>query len=116
MYNVYLNLPDFTAEEKPYVKLPRNLDDAKHLGKVIFAYRDTVSFISYFSSKGFLALLARFDVLGVCLCFHANFFNSWFNFLLNSCWFYVALVSSPTPYLCMFWNWCFALLGISVYF
>ena len=44
MYNVYSHLPDFTPEEKPFVKLPRNIDDAKSLGKVIFAYRDTVSF------------------------------------------------------------------------
>ena len=51
MYNVYLNLPDFTAEEKPYVKLPRNLDDAKHLGKVVFAYRDTVSLFLLFNFK-----------------------------------------------------------------
>ena len=44
MYNVYLNLPDFTDDEKPHVKLPRNIDDAKELGKVVFNYRDTVSF------------------------------------------------------------------------
>ena len=62
-----------------------------------------------------LALLARSYVLGVCLCFYANFFNSRFNFLLDSRWLYVALVSSPTSYLCMFWNWCFALLGISLF-
>lgn len=47
MYNVYLNLPDFTDDEKPHVKLPRNIDDAKELGKVVFNYRDTVSPLPY---------------------------------------------------------------------
>jgi len=41
MYNVYLSLPDFTQEELIHVKLPRNLDDAKNLARVISLYQNT---------------------------------------------------------------------------
>ena len=62
---------------------------------------------SFFTfSKDILALLACSIVMDVCLCFHANVFNSWFNFLFNSCRFYVALVSSTPSYLRCFWYWC----------
>ena len=42
MYNVYLSLPDFTQEELVHVKLPRDLDDAKNLARVISLYQNTV--------------------------------------------------------------------------
>ena len=107
MYMVYLRLPDFTPEEAVHVKLPSDIEEAKSLGRVIMVYRDTVrsKFIFTFS-KDILALLACSIVMDVCLCFHANVFNSWFNFLFNSCRFYVALVSSTPSYLRCFWYWC----------
>ena len=43
MYNVYLSLPDLTPEESRHVKVPRDLDDAKNLARVISVYEETVS-------------------------------------------------------------------------
>jgi len=43
MYNVYLSLPDLTPDEKIHVKLPRELEDAKNLGRVISVYQNTVN-------------------------------------------------------------------------
>jgi len=41
LYNVYLQLPNFSPEELVYIKLPRNLDDAKNLARVISVYQTT---------------------------------------------------------------------------
>ena len=72
MYNVYSHLPDFTPEEKPAVKLPRNIEDAKSLGKVIFNYRDTVSFISDVTSYSYwtssISIQHYWPVLFAWLC------------------------------------------------
>lgn len=111
MYMVYLRLPDFTPEEAVHVKLPSDIEEAKSLGRVIMVYRDTVR-INYFFlwiKCLNLALLACFIIMDVCLCFYANVFNSWFNILLNSCRFYVALVSGTSSHLCCFWYWCITL-------
>ena len=43
MYNVYQSLPDFTDDEIVHVKLPRDLEDAKNLARVISVYQNTVS-------------------------------------------------------------------------
>lgn len=41
MYNVYQSLPEFTDEEIVHVKLPRDLEDAKNLARVISVYQNT---------------------------------------------------------------------------
>jgi len=41
MYNVYQRLPEFTDEEIVHVKLPRDLEDAKNLARVISVYQNT---------------------------------------------------------------------------
>ena len=108
MYNVYSHLPDFTPEEAAHVKLPRNIEDAKSLGKVIFQYRDTVSvhhLHTLYNAK-FIALLACAIYMDVCLCFYANFFNSRFNFLFHSRRIHVALVPGASADLHCLWNWC----------
>lgn len=43
MYKVYLSLPDLTPDELIHVKLPREIEDAKNLGRVISVYQTTVS-------------------------------------------------------------------------
>lgn len=41
MYKVYLSLPDLTPDELIHVKLPREIEDAKNLGRVISVYQTT---------------------------------------------------------------------------
>ncbi|WAR02383.1 TM41B-like protein, partial [Mya arenaria] len=38
---VYLNFPQLAQDEKQYIKLPRDIEDAKNLGKVLSGYTDT---------------------------------------------------------------------------
>lgn len=74
LYSVYQSAPMFTPDEAKHVKLPKNFDDARNLGKVLENYKDshyksvlTCYFTSYlflvsFSIPGstFLSVLAGF--------------------------------------------------------
>uniref|UniRef100_A0A7E4USF5 Transmembrane protein 41B n=1 Tax=Panagrellus redivivus TaxID=6233 RepID=A0A7E4USF5_PANRE len=40
LYSIYTNFPELDADEKQHFKYPRNLDDAKALGKVLSKYKD----------------------------------------------------------------------------
>ncbi|CAD5213160.1 unnamed protein product [Bursaphelenchus okinawaensis] len=40
LYGIYLNFPELTEKEKEQFKYPRNLDDAKNLGRVLSNYKD----------------------------------------------------------------------------
>ncbi|XP_052797587.1 transmembrane protein 41B-like [Mya arenaria] len=85
---VYLNFPQLAQDEKQYIKLPRDIEDAKNLGKVLSGYTDTYYyqvlsgyFITYiflqsFAIPGsiFLSILSGFlfpfplALFMVCLC------------------------------------------------
>lgn len=58
---VYINFPQLHADEKQYVKVPKNIDDAKMLGGVLFKYKDRYYLqvlISYFTVYVFLQSFA----------------------------------------------------------
>ncbi|XP_064600596.1 transmembrane protein 41B-like isoform X3 [Liolophura sinensis] len=85
---VYLNFPNLRPEEKEHIKLPRNIDDAKNLGKVLSRYKEdhyyevlgfyfiTYVFLQSFAIPGsiFLSILSGFlfpfplALTLVCLC------------------------------------------------
>ena len=55
--SVYQLAPDFSPEESIHVKLPKNFDDARNLGKVLENYKDThykSVLLCYFTSYLFL--------------------------------------------------------------
>lgn len=57
LYLVFQLSPDFTETEKPHIKVPKNFDDARNLGKVLHAYKDTHYYqvlLCYFSTYIFL--------------------------------------------------------------
>ncbi|XP_039238410.1 transmembrane protein 41B isoform X1 [Pipra filicauda] len=41
MFLVYKNFPQLSEEERECIKIPRDMDDAKALGKVLSKYKDT---------------------------------------------------------------------------
>ncbi|TKC36634.1 hypothetical protein EI555_015085, partial [Monodon monoceros] len=41
MFLVYKNFPQLSEEERMNMKVPRDMDDAKALGKVLSKYKDT---------------------------------------------------------------------------
>lgn len=85
---VYLNFPNLTQDEKQYMKLPRDIEDAKNLGMVLSRYTDkyyaqvisgyfvTYIFLQSFAIPGsiFLSILSGFlfpfpfALFMVCLC------------------------------------------------
>ncbi|XP_052286547.1 transmembrane protein 41B-like [Dreissena polymorpha] len=85
---VYLNFPNLTQDEKQHITLPKNIEDAKNLGKVLSRYTDKYYyqvlsgyFIAYiflqsFAIPGsiFLSILSGFlfpfplALFMVCLC------------------------------------------------
>lgn len=88
LFAVYLCFPELKPEERPYVKIPTSLEDAKHLGNVLSNYTDehffmvliaffcTYIFLQSFAIPGsiFLSFLSGFlfpftvALLVVCLC------------------------------------------------
>nr|CAB3267099.1 transmembrane protein 41B [Phallusia mammillata] len=88
LFTVYRNFPELKPEEKEKVKLPRDMEDAKELGRVLSKYKDTyyfevmsAFFITYiflqtFAIPGsvFLSILSGFlypfyiALFLVCLC------------------------------------------------
>jgi uncharacterized membrane protein YdjX (TVP38/TMEM64 family) len=86
MYNVYSHLPDFTPEEKPAVKLPRNIEDAKSLGKVIFNYRDTHYWPVLFAWLCAYVFMQTFSIPGSTFCsILAGFMWPWYQALPLIC-------------------------------
>jgi len=86
MYNVYLNLPDFTVDERPHVKLPRNIDDAKELGKVVFNYRDTHYWPVLMSWSCAYVFMQTFSIPGSTFCsILAGFMWPWYQALPLIC-------------------------------
>lgn len=85
---IYLSFPNLEEEEKQHIKLPRNIEDAKSLGKVLSHYKDsyynqvlggyfiTYIFLQSFAIPGsiFLSILSGFlfpfhlALFLVCLC------------------------------------------------
>ncbi|XP_053385015.1 transmembrane protein 41B-like isoform X2 [Mercenaria mercenaria] len=85
---VYLNFPKLAEEEKQHIKLPRDIEDAKNLGKILSRYTDkyyfqvlsgyfvTYIFLQSFAIPGsiFLSILSGFlfpfflALFMVCLC------------------------------------------------
>lgn len=88
LFAVYLSFPHMRPEERPYVKLPTSLEDAKNLGRVLSNYTDdhfltvllafflTYIFLQSFAIPGsiFLSFLSGFlfpfllAITLVCLC------------------------------------------------
>ncbi|XP_055997725.1 transmembrane protein 41B-like isoform X1 [Ostrea edulis] len=85
---IYLSFPNLDQDEKQHIKLPRNIEDAKSLGKVLSRYKDsyynqvlggyfiTYIFLQSFAIPGsiFLSILSGFlfpfhiALFLVCLC------------------------------------------------
>jgi len=58
---VYINFPQLQPDEKQFVKVPKNIDDAKMLGSVLFKYKDRYYLqvlIAYFTVYVFLQSFA----------------------------------------------------------
>jgi len=88
MFLVYSTFPEVGAEERPYLKFPRDMDDAKHLGSLLSRYSDkyfmqvyagflcTYVFLQTFAIPGsiFLSIISGFlfpfplALFSVCLC------------------------------------------------
>ncbi|XP_002130177.2 transmembrane protein 41B isoform X1 [Ciona intestinalis] len=88
IYSVYNNFPELEVDEKAKVKLPRDMEDAKELGRVLSKYKDmyyyevtsaffiTYIFLQTFAIPGsvFLSILSGFlypfyiALFLVCLC------------------------------------------------
>lgn len=88
LFTVYLSFPEMRPEERPFVKLPTSLEDAKNLGRVLSHYKDahfaqvllaffcTYIFLQSFAIPGsiFLSFLSGFlfpfllAIFLVCLC------------------------------------------------
>ena len=101
MLFLYIKAPQLSVEDAEKVKLPRNLDDAKNLGRVISSYKDdyfphvllsfvlTYVFLQSFAIPGsiFLSILSGFlfpfpvALFLVCLCSAAG---ASFCYLLSS--------------------------------
>ncbi|XP_053305134.1 transmembrane protein 41B [Spea bombifrons] len=61
MFLVYKNFPQLSEEEREMIKLPRDMDDAKALGKVLSKYKDTFYvevLVAYFATYVFLQTFA----------------------------------------------------------
>ncbi|NWX52191.1 TM41B protein, partial [Steatornis caripensis] len=61
MFLVYKNFPQLSEEERECVKVPRDMDDAKALGKVLSKYKDTFYvqvLVAYFATYVFLQTFA----------------------------------------------------------
>lgn len=56
LFFLYMSFPDFEESEKPYLKLPTNLEDAKHLGDILSRYKDKY----YYSVLGGIFVLYIF--------------------------------------------------------
>jgi len=57
LYLVFQLSPEFTETERPHIKVPKNFDDARNLGKVLHNYKDTHYYqvlLCYFSTYIFL--------------------------------------------------------------
>lgn len=68
MYNVYLSLPDLTPEESRHVKVPRDLDDAKNLARVISVYEETHYWPVLFSWVCCYVFMQTFSIPGSTFC------------------------------------------------
>uniref|UniRef100_A0A8B9FDE0 Transmembrane protein 41B n=1 Tax=Amazona collaria TaxID=241587 RepID=A0A8B9FDE0_9PSIT len=61
MFLVYRNFPQLSEEERECIKVPRDMDDAKALGKVLSKYKDTFYvqvLVAYFATYVFLQTFA----------------------------------------------------------
>ncbi|XP_025960212.1 transmembrane protein 41B isoform X2 [Dromaius novaehollandiae] len=61
MFLVYKNFPQLSEEEREFIKIPRDMDDAKALGKVLSKYKDTFYvqvLVAYFATYVFLQTFA----------------------------------------------------------
>ncbi|KAH0620892.1 hypothetical protein JD844_021774 [Phrynosoma platyrhinos] len=61
MFLVYQNFPQLSEEERECIKVPRDMDDAKALGKVLSKYKDTFYvqvLVAYFATYVFLQTFA----------------------------------------------------------
>ncbi|KFO18723.1 Transmembrane protein 41B, partial [Fukomys damarensis] len=61
MFLVYKNFPQLSEEERMTMKVPRDMDDAKALGKVLSKYKDTFYvqvLVAYFTTYIFLQTFA----------------------------------------------------------
>ncbi|KAM8938742.1 transmembrane protein 41B [Pelodytes ibericus] len=61
MFLVYKNFPQLSEEERQMIKVPRDMDDAKALGKVLSKYKDTFYvevLVAYFATYVFLQTFA----------------------------------------------------------
>ncbi|KAM9658203.1 transmembrane protein 41B [Trichechus inunguis] len=61
MFLVYKNFPQLSEEERVTMKVPRDMDDAKALGKVLSKYKDTFYvqvLVAYFATYIFLQTFA----------------------------------------------------------
>lgn len=61
MYLVYMNFPELNEEERKTITIPKDMDDAKALGKVLSKYKDTYYvqvLVAYFTTYIFLQTFA----------------------------------------------------------
>jgi len=57
LWSVFQLSPQFTEDERPHLKVPKNFDDARALGKVLHSYKDTHYYqvlLCYFTTYIFL--------------------------------------------------------------
>ncbi|KAI1232602.1 hypothetical protein IHE44_0006433 [Lamprotornis superbus] len=81
MFLVYKNFPQLSEEERECIKVPRDMDDAKALGKVLSKYKDTfyvqvlVAYFATYVLYPFSNIKGSFDCsgLGASFCYMLSY-------------------------------------------
>lgn len=83
---VYYNFPNLDDRDREHFKYPRNLDDAKQLGRVLSHYKDQHYYLVRRVRRSAVCLLFLLGNVRHCGCLRdvTIFCNSWINFLVNS--------------------------------
>ncbi|OXB61442.1 hypothetical protein ASZ78_015548 [Callipepla squamata] len=99
MFLVYKNFPQLSEEEGKCIKIPRDMDDAKALGKVLSKYKDTFYvqvLVAYFATYVFISVPSMklivdegfcdlFRLAGTCLVLVNNVKSQTFPVTVSKC-------------------------------
>ncbi|XP_053417335.1 transmembrane protein 41B isoform X3 [Nycticebus coucang] len=99
MFLVYKNFPQLSEEERVNMKVPRDMDDAKALGKVLSKYKDTFYvqvLVAYFATYIF------YQLANIC---YSRLYISQYTLRVS-----LSLSTSLISCLFVFWTWCLFLL------
>ncbi|XP_030685245.1 transmembrane protein 41B isoform X2 [Nomascus leucogenys] len=99
MFLVYKNFPQLSEEERVNMKVPRDMDDAKALGKVLSKYKDT------FYVQVLVAYFATYIFYQLANIRYSRLYISQYTLRVS-----LSLSTSLISCLFVFWTWCLFLL------